>query len=297
MTEPTDILDVWERDRAYVTDLAFRMLGHIQDAEDVVQDAFGRLLGRDLDEIDDVRGWLVVVVTRLCLDQLRSARHRHAAGSSPDDVRPADASAPDPADRVSFDDSVRIALLVVLRQLRPAERVVFVLHDVFQFSFDAIAPMVGRTPAACRQLASRGRRRLRAATAANAFDPDVREQHRIARRFIEACAGGDLDGLLELLDADVSGDVDLGRGAPQFPLRGAEPIARRLLGFYGPTSGARLVSQPVSGEPGVLAFLDGRLVGILQLVARAGGIVDIHAVADPAQLAGLDVALHVAAAR
>src|SRR5437870_4941984 len=137
----TDIDDIWRQHRPYVVDLAFRMLGNIHDAEDAVQEAFTRLLAADLEEIQDIRGWLIVVVSRLCLDQLRSGKTRRESNVSWLDERsspPSLPSAADPADRVTLDDSVRMALLVVLEQLSPAERAVFVLHDVFQFSFDAV---------------------------------------------------------------------------------------------------------------------------------------------------------------
>src|SRR5439155_16179427 len=177
MTDPHDqeFRDAWLEHRAYVVDLAFRMLGNIQDAEDVVQDAFGRLLANDVDCIDDVRGWLVVVVSRLCLDQLRSARVRHASNTASVDDHSDGMPAPeisDPADRETLDDSIRMALLVVLQQLTPAERAVFVLHDLFQFSFDSISDIVGRTPAACRQVASPARRRIESATGPSRFNPE-----------------------------------------------------------------------------------------------------------------------------
>src|SRR5205085_11447373 len=138
-----DISDVWLEHRPYLIDVAFRMLGNIHDAEDVVQDAFGRLLRNGLDGIDDVRGWLVVVVSRLCLDQLRSAHSRRETNAPAIDERrpqsvPTPAAPLDPAERVTLDESIGMALLVVLRKLSPAERAVFVLHDVFQFSFDAV---------------------------------------------------------------------------------------------------------------------------------------------------------------
>src|SRR5207302_2651878 len=131
---------------------ALRMVGNLHDAEDVVQEAFGRLMAQDDDSIDDVRGWLVVVVSRLCLDHLRSARVRHETSATSLEDQLQAMAAPltslDPADRVTLDDSIRMALLVVLQQLGPAERAVFVLHDLFQFSFDAVAEIVGRSPAA-----------------------------------------------------------------------------------------------------------------------------------------------------
>lgn len=284
-----EFVDAFTQHRAYVVDLAFRMLGSIHDAEDVVQEAFGRLLARDLDTIDDVRGWLVVVVGRLCLDQLRSARTRRETSSGGIEAELPSLAAPptvDPQDRVTLDDSVRMALVVVLEQLTPAERAVFVLHDVFQFSFDAVAGIVGRTPAACRQLASRARRRIESETAPSRFSPDAADQHRVAQRFIAACAGGDLAALLELLDADVVGDVDFGPSALTGRVfRGNDVIGPRLLGFYGPQSGVTLVSQPVNGEPGVLAFRERALVGILRFRTTGGVVHHIHAIADPAKLA------------
>src|SRR4029079_8525724 len=157
--------------------------------------------------------------------------------SEHDGVRRAAGIAPttDPADRVTLDESIGLALFVVLQQLTPAERAVFVLHDVFQFSFDAVASIVERTPAACRQIASRARRRIEAETGPNRFEPDLAEQQRVAQSFIAACAGGDLGALLELLDPDVVGDVDLGptMAAPE-PLRGRDVIGPGILRFYGP---------------------------------------------------------------
>jgi RNA polymerase sigma-70 factor (ECF subfamily) len=187
---------------------------------------------------------------------------------------------------VTLDDSIRIALLVVLQQLSPAERAVFVLHDVFQFSFDAVAEIVGRSAAACRQLASRARRRIESETEPGRFAADAVDQRLVTQRFIAACAGGDLSALLALLDVDAVGDVDLGAGVPpRRPTRGHRAIARGLLVFYGPATSTTLVSQPVNGHPGVLAFHDHRLVGILQLKARDGLVYDIHAIADPVKLA------------
>ena len=280
---------LWSEHRAYLVDLAFRMTGNIQDAEDVVQEAFSRLLDRDLATIDDARGWLVVVVSRICLDQLRSARKRRETGAPPTEDSATVATAaplPDPADRVTLDDSIRMALLVVLQQLTPAERAVFVLHDVFQFSFDAVASIVERTPAACRQIASRARHRIESETGPQRFDPDLAEQQRVAQGFITVCAGGDLDALLALLDSDAIGDVDLGPSAARnAPLRGRTVIAPSLLRFYGPKARVTLVSQPINGNPGVLAFRDQELVGMLQLKTRDGLICDLHAIRDPDKLA------------
>jgi RNA polymerase sigma-70 factor (ECF subfamily) len=289
--EQRDFADVWSEHRTYLVDLAFRMLGNIQDAEDVVQEAFSRLLDRDLATIDDARGWLIVVVSRICLDQLRSARSRRETTTPTTEDRAttttiaAAAPLPDPADRVTLDDNIRMALLVVLQQLTPAERAVFVLHDVFQFSFEAVGSIVERSPAACRQIASRARRRIEAETGPNRFEPDLAEQQRVAQRFIAVCAGGDLDALVELLDPDVGGEVDLGIGAQPSPLHGSAVVAPNLLKFFGPKARVTLVSQPINGNPGVLAFRGGQLVIALQLELRNGLVHELHAVADPRKLA------------
>jgi len=168
--------DAWTNHHRFLLDVAYRLLGSYSDAEDIVQEAFSRLLRTDLDPIEDVRAWLVVVVSRLCLDQLRSARVKREAYIGPWFPEPllfSDDAATDPADVVTMDESVRFALLVVLERMSPAERVVFVLHDVFDFPFEKIGPMVGRTIAACRQLASRARKRVgeEAGSARFAIDP------------------------------------------------------------------------------------------------------------------------------
>ena len=157
------IIQAYRDHRPYLTDLAFRMLGDIRAAEDTVQDAFTRLLAANVGDIEDERGWLIVVTSRLCLDRIRSARARRVSTRDSAEIEftapPAQGLA-DPADRVTFDDEVSLALLVVLQRLSPAERVVFVLHDVFQLPFPAIAQTVGRTAQACRQLATRARQKI-----------------------------------------------------------------------------------------------------------------------------------------
>ncbi|HKA05010.1 MAG TPA: sigma-70 family RNA polymerase sigma factor [Acidimicrobiales bacterium] len=287
-----DVIDeAWRDHRRYVLDVAFRMLGSITDAEDVVQEAFTRLWRVDAGEIDDVRAWLVVVVTRLCLDQLRSARSKRDEPVEELPVEPPDARPADPADRVTLADSVQLALLVVLERLSPAERAVFVLHDVFQFSFEAVAEIVGRTPAACRQLASRARRHIEAETEPARFHVAPAEQNLVAERFIAAAGGGDVDALMELLDPDVGGEADLGPGLPRVTGHGRRTVATRLLVFFGPQSGATLVSVPMNGEPGIMAIRDGRVVALLSLGTRDGLIHDLHAVADPQKLGAVTALL------
>ena len=287
--------EAWREHRQYLLDLAFRMLGRITDAEDVVQEAFSRLMRSDTDAIEDVKGWLIVVVSRLCLDQLRSARSRHEETTAFDanaTVGPGSAGF-DPADRVTLDDSVRMALVVVLERMSPAERASFVLHDVFQFSFEAVASILGKSPAAARQLASRARRRVQDTTGPSTFDLDLAAQRQVAERFIAACASGDPEVIMRALDPDVVGEADFG-GATSVRVRhfeGRDRVAKNAAVLFGPRSGRLLVSQPVNGEPGVLAFSDGQLVALLTLRERNGLIYDIHAITDPAKLGLLSAQL------
>jgi RNA polymerase sigma-70 factor, ECF subfamily len=286
---PADVNAIWREHRSYLVDLAFRMLGNIHDAEDAVQEGFSRLLHQNIDDIDDVRGWLVVVVSRACIDHLRSARVRREAQSDTlgDQAKTVTAAPPtDPADRVTLDDSIGIAMLVLLRRLSPAERAAFVLHDVFQFSFDAIAPIVGRSPVACRQLASRARRRIEDGTDPERFTVEAGEQHRVTAGFIAACASGDIEALMAMLAPDVSGDVDFGGIAPaRAPQHGRTDVTRNLFLFFGPDSGTTLVSQPVNGGSAFLAFREGRLFAIVQLDVRDDIVHELHAIVDPAKLA------------
>src|SRR5579864_701383 len=176
--------EAWSAHHQFLLDVAYRLLGSYSEAEDTVQEAFTRLLRTDLDPIEDMRAWLVVVVSRLCLDQLQSARVRREAYVGPWFPEPlvhSDDSLSDPADIVTLDESVRMSMLIVLERMSPAERVVFVLHDVFEFPFESIAKMVGRTPAACRQLATRARRRVKEEAGAERFHFDRGEQERVVQ--------------------------------------------------------------------------------------------------------------------
>jgi RNA polymerase sigma-70 factor (ECF subfamily) len=280
----TSLDDAWREHRPYLLDVAYRMLGSITDAEDIAQEAFVRLMRADADDIDDLRGWLIVVVSRLCLDQLRSARSRRELPATDRDVldRPGrQVDGADPADRVTLDDSVQAAMRVVLERLSPAERTAFVLHDVFGFSFDVVGSIVGRSPTACRQLASRARRRIRDDAGASRFDVDLAGQRLVAERFIAACAGGDVERLMHLLDPDVVGDAELlPLGTRVRPFVGRNDVASNVLRFLGPESGVTLVSQTVDGRPGVLGFVGGELAGVFVLTPRDGSIVHIHGIID-----------------
>jgi RNA polymerase sigma-70 factor, ECF subfamily len=279
----------WRDNRRYLLDVAYRMLGSISEAEDIVQEAFVRLVRADLDEILDIRGWLAVVVSRLCLDQLRSARSQREAYVGPwlpEPLIQPPGKAVDPAELVTLDDSVRMALLVVLERLTPAERAAYVLHDLFRFSFDDVARIVGRSPQACRQLASRARREVQQQTGPARFEVDPTQLRRVAARFIQASSDGDLDALMDVLDPEVVGWTDSGGvvAAPRRPAVGHRQVAEQFLRFV---RGFRvtLVPMPVNGEPGALALRDGRLIAVIALETREGLISRVHGIANPQKIA------------
>src|SRR5256712_10172598 len=201
------VTQAWSDHHGFLLDVAYRLLGSYTEAEDLVQEAFTKLLRTDLDPIEDVRPWLVVVLSRLCLDQLRSARARREAYVGPWFPEPLIHSdeMSDPADIVTMDENVRTALLIVLERMSLAERVVFVLNDVFDFPFEKVSPMVKRSPAACRQLASRARRRVNEEAASPRFAIDPQEQRRVVAALTPPRAGGDPQALPLLLGPSTAG--------------------------------------------------------------------------------------------
>jgi RNA polymerase sigma-70 factor (ECF subfamily) len=288
--------DAWTNHHRFLLDVAYRLLGSYSDAEDLVQEGFSRLLRTDLDPIEDVRAWLVVVVSRLCLDQLRSARVKREAYIGPWFPEPLlfpDDAATDPADVVTMDESVRFALLVVLERMSPAERVVFVLHDVFDFPFEKVAPMVGRTVAACRQLASRARKRVEEEAGSARFAIDPAEQRRVVDAFIAACASGDIKLLLPLLDPSVVGWADLGGTLPAVsrPNVGIDLVAAPLMRYFGAASGNKLVAHVINGEPSVVAIFGGAVVSVLALSITDHLISRVYVVSDPRKLVQVKRAL------
>ena len=282
------ISQAYREHRPYLVDLAFRMLGDLGAAEDVVQDAFARLLRADAGQIDDERGWLIVVTSRLALDQIRSARSRRERAHDPGEIEftapRAQPALADPADRITFDDSVRLALLVMMQKLSPAERVVLVLHDVFRMPFGTIAQTVGRTTASCRQMAKRARQKVADGRPGARFDVESAEHRLVTDKLIAPCAGGDLDGLLAVLAPDAWGDVDFGPAATEARsvITGAENIAANLLRFWGP--GSTLVSHPAGGQPALLGFHGRTLAALLVLRMRGEQVQAVHVIADPAQI-------------
>jgi RNA polymerase sigma-70 factor (ECF subfamily) len=276
-----EIAVAWRNHRPYLVNLAYQMLGDVGEAEDVAQEAFLRLARADLNEIDDVRGWLTVVAGRLCLDQLRSARARLETKMWPEqesalvevDV------VNDPANRVTLDDEVSGALLEVLRHLSPGERVAFVLHDVFAVPFDEIAESVGRPVGTCRQLARRARVKF-AAAAPGPVDVTGAEHRRVTEAFITACANGDLRTLTSLLDPAVwgVGTLLVDPAPPPQVNHGPDDVAANLLRHLG--TRATVVSGP-PGEPVLLAFDRGRLFAVIVLTICNDLVVKIEATADP----------------
>jgi RNA polymerase sigma-70 factor (ECF subfamily) len=281
---PTDqIADAWRRHRPYLVNLGYQILGDVGDAEDVAQEAFLRLSRVGPGEIDDIRGWLTVVTSRLCLDQVRSARTRYERLSQPDhadlDAVVAESRTLDPADRVTLDDEVRTALMEVLRRLSPGERVAFVLHDVFGVPFDTIAETVGRPIGTCRQLARRARSKFTAAQP-KLSEVESAEHQLVTEKFITACANGDIAALTAVLDPTVWGvGTVLADPAPPPQINhGPVAVATNLMRYLGP--GITLVSGP-AGQHVVLAFAERRLFAAIVLTIRGPLVTKIEAIADP----------------
>jgi RNA polymerase sigma-70 factor (ECF subfamily) len=261
------LLEAWHEHHDRMVARATRMLADAAAAEDVVQEAFRRLDQVSSDEIDDVGGWLAVVVRRLCLNRMHAAHvRREAVGTATSAVADAD-----PADRVTLDDEVQAALALVLDRLTPAERTAFVLHDVFGFPFDAVGTIVGRSPVAVRQLASRARRSIRADDDAPVARRSGWVEHDVVvERFIAACAGGDIGMLVEVLDPEVDGHAELVGFGPIVDQAGRPAVAQRLIALFGPGTGRELVPVAIEDGIGVIALDGGRVVALTRLEQEDG---------------------------
>ncbi|HEY3034109.1 MAG TPA: RNA polymerase sigma factor SigJ [Streptosporangiaceae bacterium] len=284
--------------RRQLLNLAYRLLGSLAEAEDAVQEAYARWYAmppQQQQAIASPGGWLTRVAGRICLDLLGSARarrERYVGQWLPEPLpeptewpggRPGAATA-DPADRITLDESISMAFLVVLEQMTPAERLAFILHDVFGYPFADVAEIVGRTPAACRQLASSARRRLRTAQAP--ATPTAR-QAGIVRAFKQAWEAGDINGLIGLLDPDatVIGDGGGLASARLRPIEGGEQIARYLAGLASRAPGnVRILERTVNGRPGLVAQQDGVTVAVYAFAVAGDRITHIWAVLNPGKL-------------
>lgn len=275
----TDTIDTaWRAHHAYLVNIAYQMLGDVGDAEDLAQEAFLRL-ARAGQPIDDVRAWLTVVIGRLCLDLLRSARVRRERPEGARDLEAVGGTAPDPADRVTLDEQVSNALLAVLRTLSPGERVAFVLHDAFGVPFEEIAGTLGRPVGTCRQLARRARTKV-AGAGPRSVEVTRADHRRVTDAFITACANGDLVRLAEVLDPEVWGvGMILAEAVlPQQVNHGRHDVAVNLLRYLGP--GATVVCA--AAEPVLLAFDRGKLFAVVVLTIRDDLVTKIEATANPA---------------
>ena len=282
------ITEEFERHRPYLRAVAYRMLGSLSEADDAVQESWLRLNRSDADAVANLGGWLTTVVARVSLDMLRARRTRREdyLGSWLPEPLVSVEGREDPEQEALLADSVGLALLVVLDTLTPAERLAFVLHDMFGMPFEEIAPIVDRAPAATRQLASRARRRVRGA--APSPDPDLARQREVVEAFLAASRAGDFEALLEVLDPDVVFRIDTGGTPPRArpPVVGAEAVARQVL-----QRGSRLApfARPaiVNGAAGVVVAPAGRPFAVVGFTVAAGRIVEIDLVADPEKLRGL----------
>jgi RNA polymerase sigma factor (sigma-70 family) len=289
MDDHQSTIDSFEVHRPRLRAVAYRMLGSLAEADDAVQEAWIRLSRSDTSGVENLGGWLTTVVARVCLSMLHARKVRRE--------EPLDAHVPDPVvapengvnpeDQALLADSVGLALLVVLETLQPDERLAFVLHDVFGVPFDEIAPIVMRSPAAARQLASRARRRVKRASVP---DTDVARQREVVDAFLAAARDGDFDALVALLDPEVVLRADRGAipGASRV-LRGARIVAEAALTFAELAPLAR--PAMVNGAAGLVVGLRDQPISVLGFTVSAGRIVEIDILADPVRLRGLDLAI------
>jgi RNA polymerase sigma-70 factor, ECF subfamily len=283
--EAARLAERFEEHRGRLRSVAYRMLGSLDEADDAVQEAWVRFSAAGADEVVNLGGWLTTIVSRVCLNTLRAraARPETLAGPRVPDPVLSPAEGPTPEQEALLADSVGLALLVVLDTLTPAERVAFVLHDVFDFPFGEIAPMLGRTPEAARQLASRARHRVRAA---GPREPDgaVAAQRAVVDAFFAAARAGDLTTLLELLDPDVVLRTDGFAAAPAV-LRGAETVSAAVLSGASPRAEFRPLL--VNGAAGILVTLRGRPAALMAFTVAGGRITAVDGITDPHRVARL----------
>jgi RNA polymerase sigma factor (sigma-70 family) len=289
MGENEELAERFEEHRGHLRTVAYRMLGSVVDADDAVQEAWLRMSRADTSDVENLRGWLTTVVTRVCLNALRSRKARREEAFGPYVPEPIVSSEDgvDPEHEALLADSVGLALMVVLETLSPAERVAFVLHDMFAVPFDEIAPMLGRSPAATRQLASRARRRVQGE--APPPDPDLGRQREVVDAFAAAAREGNFEALVSVLHPDVVLRSDGGAARPSDTalVRGARAVAERASRF------ARLApyARPalVNGAAGAVVMPEGRPFAVMAFTVVDGRIVAIDVLSDPERLDRLDL--------
>ena len=292
MAESDWLAEGFEQNRPRLKAVAYRMLGSLAEADDAVQEAWLRLSRSDASGVDNLSAWLTTLVARVCLNVLRSrnTRREEPMGVNVPDPVISRVDGTSPEDKALLADSVGLALLVVLQTLTPAERLAFVLHDMFDLPFDEIAPIVGRSPATARQLASRARRRVRGAEV-QAPDPDVARQREVVDAFLTAAHQGDFDALLAVLDPDVVLRSDGGTARPDISgvLRGAAAVASGALMTARPSA----LERPalVNGAAGVVVTAGGQPVAVIGFTVSRGKIVEIDAIADPERLRRVDLSV------
>ena len=289
MNDQDWLAERFEDNRSHLRGVAYRMLGSVTEADDAVQEAWIRLSRTDASQVENMRAWLTTVTARVCLNMLRSRKTRREAPLEAHVPEPvvSPESGMDPEQEALLGDSVGLALFVVLDSLSPAERVAFVLHDVFAIPFDEIAPVVGRSPVASRQLASRARRRVQGAPVP---DVDLDGQWAVVDAFLAAAREGDFERLVDALDPDVVLRSDGGEARPALVsfLRGSQAVAERAMRFrrFAETSTRVLVN----GVPGGVAWTpDGEPFSVVALTVRGGRIVAIDVLADPERLSKLNL--------
>ncbi len=276
----------FEEHRSHLRGVAYRILGSLAEADDAVQDAWERASRAGAKDVENVGGWLTTIVARVCLNKLRSRRTRREEPletSLPDPIVTADAAALGPEDEALLADSVGLALQIVIETLAPAERLAFVLHDLFGVPFDEIGPMVDRTPQATRQLASRARRRIKGA-ATPAPERDVPRQRAVVDAFFAAGRAGDFDALVALLHPDVVLRADYGPGRPSRSIVARGPAAVVEQARLGARIGGTLHPALVNGAAGIVVTARGRPVAVMGFTVADGQIVEIDAIADPARV-------------
>jgi len=291
MAESDRLIEGFEENRTRLRAVAYRMLGSFAEADDAVQEAWLRLTRSDSGEVDNLGAWLTTIVARICLNVLRTRRTRREEpfeAQLPDPVI-SDGDRTSPEDEALLADSVGLALQVVLDTLTPAERLAFVLHDMFDLPFDDIAPIVGRSSTSARQLASRARRRVRGAGVPTP-DPDLGRQREVVDAFFAAARRGDFDALVSVLDPDIVERVDAGPARPDITrlVRGASVVAGRAIMFDQPS--ARLRPVLVNGAAAVVVTIGGEPFAVMAFTVSGGRIVEIDVLADPERLNRLDVA-------